>query len=68
MMDRALWLSRKNYLCSLIKQVSDSYGGDEIDYLKQHCRETLEANPGESIEDVIITYTELLERIKKHPC
>lgn len=46
-----------------MKRVSDAYGGDDIEFLKKCCRETLESHPGCKIEDAIIIYTEILENI-----
>jgi len=33
------WKERKNYLCKLIKQVSDENGGDEEEWLREYARE-----------------------------
>jgi hypothetical protein len=54
-----MWIARKNYLCVLIKQVSDNFGGDDIEFLRQHCREVLEAHPGDKIEEAINCYQEM---------
>lgn len=62
-MNRALWIVRKNYLCGLIKKVSDRQGGDDIEFVRQHCREVLEAYPGEKIEEVIKCYEELVKQL-----
>ena len=49
-MNRALWIARKNYLCGLIKKVSDGHRGDDIEFLRQHCREVLEAQPSDAMK------------------
>jgi hypothetical protein len=46
-MNRPLWLAQKNEVCSLIKKISDYYGGDEIDWLREYAREVIEANSSE---------------------
>ncbi|CAB4128371.1 hypothetical protein UFOVP100_27 [uncultured Caudovirales phage] len=66
-MNKGLWIARKNYLCVLIKQVSDGHGGDDIEFLRQHCREVIEAHPDELIEDAIACYTEMVEQLKYYP-
>lgn len=40
--NQALWLAKKNQLCVLIKKISDTYGGDEIEWLRDYCREIVE--------------------------
>ena len=63
-MNRGLWIARKNYLCVLIKKVSDGNGGDGIEFLRQHCKEVIEAHPDELIEDAIACYHEMVEQLK----
>ncbi len=66
-MNKALWIARKNYLCGLIKKVSDGHGGDDIEFLRQYCREVLEMNPDEKIEGAIKCYEEMVEQLKYYP-
>lgn len=66
-MNRALWIARKNYLCCLIRKVSEGHGGDEIEFLRQHCREVLEAYPNEKIEQGIKCYEEMVEQLRYYP-
>tara|TARA_R110000868_G_scaffold90899_2_gene251945 strand:- start:68 stop:277 length:210 start_codon:yes stop_codon:yes gene_type:complete len=63
-MNKGLWIARKNYLCTLIKKVSDVYGGDDIEFLRQHCKEVIEMSPGEKIEEAIACYTQMVEQSK----
>ncbi len=63
-MHRALWIARKNYLCGLIKKVSDGHGGDDIDFFKQHCTEVIDAYPDENIEEAIMCYEEIVKDLK----
>ena len=63
-MNRALWIARKNYLCGLIKKVSDGNGGDDIEFLRQHCKEILQSHPDEKIEEAIRCYEEMVEQLK----
>ncbi len=66
-MNKGLWIARKNYLCTLIKKVSDSRGGDDIEWLRQHCREVIESHPDEKIEEAIACYQEMVELLKYYP-
>jgi len=63
-MNRGLWIARKNYLCALIKKVSDGHGGDDIELLRQHCKEVIDAHPDEKIEEAIACYQEQVEQLK----
>jgi hypothetical protein len=66
-MNRGLWIARKNYLCVLIKKISDGYGGDEIEFLGQHCKEVIETHPDELIENAIFCYQEMANQLKHCP-
>lgn len=63
-MNRGLWIARKNYLCNLIKKVSDGNGGDDIEFLHKHCSEVLAISSDEKIEEAIRCYEEMLEQLK----
>lgn len=43
-MSRALWIAKKNELCNLIKIVSDGYGGDDVDWLRDYAKEVIDAH------------------------
>ncbi len=63
-MNKGLWIARKNYLCILIKKVSDLCGGgDDVDFLRQYCKEVIEAHQGDFIEEAIGCYEEQVERL-----
>lgn len=62
-MNRGLWITRKNHLCCLIKKVSEGHGGDNLEFLRQHCKEVLEAFQGEKIEEAISCYQEMTEKL-----
>ena len=66
-MNRGLWIARKNYLCTLIKKLSDAYGGDDSEFLRQHCKEVIDAHDGEKIEGVITVYQEMVEQLRYYP-
>ena len=62
-MNKGLWIARKNHLCALIKKVSDGHGGDDVEWLREHCRQVLDMCPDEKIEEAIICYTEMVEQL-----
>ena len=35
------WKERKNHLCKLIKKVSDKYGGDDTEWLREYAKEMI---------------------------
>lgn len=39
---RPIWLMHKTRLCSLVKTISDRHGGDDIEWLRQYCREMVD--------------------------
>ena len=63
-MNQGLWIARKNYLCVLIRQVSDNFGGDDVKFIKQHCSEVLALYPAERIEETIACYEEMARQKK----
>ncbi len=63
-MNSGLWIARKNYLCTLIRKVSDGHGGDDIEFVREVCREVIESYPGELIEDAIACYQDMIEELK----
>ena len=62
-MNQGLWIARKNYLCILIKKVSDLCGGDDVDFLRKYCKEVIEAYKDDLIEEAIGCYEEQVERL-----
>lgn len=43
-MSHALWIAKKNQCCVLIKKISDHYGGDDVQWLRDYCKEVVEKN------------------------
>ena len=43
-MNRSLWIAKKNFLCSLIKKVSDAYGGDDDIWLREYAMDAVKTN------------------------
>lgn len=43
-MNRAIWLIKKNQICILIKKISDYYGKDDIEWLREYTRDIIEQN------------------------
>jgi hypothetical protein len=36
------WNDKKNRICSLIKLISENYGGDEKEFIDEYCREIIQ--------------------------
>ena len=66
-MNKGLWIARKNYLCTLIKKVSDGHGGDPVEWLREHCRQVIALHPDEKIEEAIACYEEMVEQLRYYP-
>lgn len=66
-MHKALWIARKNHLYATIKKLSDSHGGDDIEWLREHCKWVLSDFPGERIEEAINCYEELVKELDFYP-
>ena len=66
-MNRGLWIARKNYLLTLIKRLSDGHGGDDIEFLRQHCKEVLQTHPEEKIEEAIRCYEQMVWQLVYYP-
>lgn len=41
---QALWIAKKNQCCALIKKISDHYGGDDIEWLREYCKDIIQKN------------------------
>jgi len=48
----------------LIKKVSDGHGGDDLEFLHQHCTEVIDAHSDEKIEEAIACYQEMVDLLK----
>lgn len=66
-MNYALWMAKKHQLCGLIKKVSDGHGGDDVEWLREYCRDVLAAHPDEKIDEAIVCFMELVEQLKYVP-
>ena len=67
MMNKGLFIARKNHLYCVIKKLSDGCSGDSIDVIKTHFNEVLEAYPDDAIEDAIKCYEEMVDKLKYYP-
>lgn len=65
-MNKALWIAKKNHLCSIMRQVSVVQGGDDIDFLRLVCKETIEAHKDSSINNIINVYEEILNNLTRY--
>jgi hypothetical protein len=63
-MNPGLYESRKKYLFSLIKQISDIAGGDDEAWLLEYFNEVLSKYSSERIEIAIAKYKRWLEQLE----
>ena len=66
-MNKGLWIARKNHLFCLIKKLSDGHGGDDKEWLREHCEQVVAAYPGEHIEEAISCYEDMVRQLKYYP-
>jgi hypothetical protein len=66
-MNIGLWIARKNYLCMLVRKVSDYFGGDDIEFLRENCKELIRLHQDERIEAPIRCYEEIMHVVKYEP-
>jgi hypothetical protein len=57
------WRDQKDYLCKLIKQISDYYAGDEIEWLRDYSSLIINQNK-DDFSKAIVCFEELLEQTK----
>lgn len=67
-MNHAKWIAKRNQLCSLIKKVSDAYGGDDVEWLREYCKEIIANYPGDEIDKAIVCFVSLEEQLKYVSC
>lgn len=41
-MIHSLWIAKKNELCALVRKISDTLGGDNVEWLREYCKELVE--------------------------
>lgn len=58
-MSIALWIAKKQQLFHLVKRVSDAYGGDEVEWLREYAKELVETNK-EDLQQAINCFEVLL--------
>lgn len=65
-MNHALWITKKNQICILIKKISDHYGGDDIEWLRDYCKDVIGKNK-DHIQALLDGCWDLEEQIKYIP-
>jgi hypothetical protein len=38
------WKEKRNRIYILVKKISNAYGGDDVEWLREYCREVVETN------------------------
>jgi hypothetical protein len=59
-MEHAVWVAKKNYICSLIKKVSDHYGGDDLEWLRSYACEVIKDNKSD-LDRALVCFLDLLD-------
>ncbi len=57
------WKDKKNHLYALIKSISDHYGGDDTDWLRDYARDMVETNK-EDLDKAILCFEQLSSGLK----
>ena len=65
-MNHALWIVKKNQLCGLIKKISDHYGGDEVEWLRDYAKEVISMNK-EDLQKALDCFWDLEAQLKCVP-
>ena len=65
-MNHGLWIAKKNQLGTLIKKISDSYGGDDINWLRNYCIDVIEAYR-EDIQMALDCFLDIESKLKYIP-
>lgn len=62
-MNRSIWLIKKNQIFVIIKKISDHYGGDDVQWLREYCRELIDSNK-DDIQNLLNYYWEFEQKLK----
>jgi hypothetical protein len=65
-MNRGLWIARKNYLSGLIRKYAKLCKEDDVHFVNLHIAQTIDAHPGELIENAIDCYLNLIEEKERY--
>jgi hypothetical protein len=65
-MNHALWIAKKNEICNLIKKISDHYGGDDIEWLREYAKEVIAENR-DDIQKALDCFWDLEAQLKYMP-
>jgi hypothetical protein len=60
------WKDQKLYICSIIKQVSDYFDGDEVEWLRDYAKLIIEQHQND-FSKAIICFEDLLAQTKYMP-
>ncbi len=58
------WKDKKEKLCFLIKEVSDFYGGDDIEFLREYCKAKIDEYK-DNLDIIIDCFEDLRRYCKK---
>lgn len=58
------WKDQKKYLCKTIKEISDKFGGDDLEWLRDYARLVVEQY-GDRLEVAIACFEDVLRGTKE---
>jgi hypothetical protein len=59
------WNYKKNQLCLMVKKVSDFYGGDDIEFLREYCKIVLKKHNEQNIINAIFCFNDLVNQLEQ---
>lgn len=68
-MQNRSWKDQKLYICGMIKQISDYYGGDDVEWLRDYAKLIIDQHK-DDFSKAIICFEDLLEQTQyaRRPC
>jgi len=57
------WKEKKNRICKLIKLISDYHGGDDIDWLRDYCKEVI-AKHHDNLDSPLAMFLEMANSLE----
>lgn len=58
------WNDKKNKICTLIKKISDFYGGDDHEWLVRYCKEIINAYR-DNIDEALACFESVAQTLYK---
>lgn len=68
-MNHALWMAKKNQICSIINKISNHYDGDDPTWLDEYCQEIIQQNTNDldGLLDCVWSLEDQLKWVARRP-